>query len=341
MTKMASKLSALLSLPTRTELQACLELCRLTYAYNFGGFWVIWAPTGKLYSLNIFRILTLHSESSPAWSIFMAYHVEDDISILAVLQCLGRYIPLCIGIQSLMMTIDDIMDHDIDLLVSRTRTRPIPRGAISLPRAWLFFSIQATIGVYCAKTFLSATSLYLSMLTWPLLFSYPTLKRWMSVAPIPLGVVFNIGTCMGWSDISMNPQMNWSTVLPLYFAACLWTICYETIYQHQDRADDEKIGIYSMARLFGQWTILLCTAAGVGFFAILAYLGVRDGYGLPFFCSILFATGLVLRRLSRTDIDRPESCRDFFVGMPFISQIVIGGLATDAIYCRLLRGISL
>ncbi|KAA1477979.1 UbiA prenyltransferase [Dentipellis sp. KUC8613] len=315
------KLFTLLSLPTCTELQACLELCRLSLAYNFTGFWAIWAPT--------------------AWSVLMAYHVQDGISILAVLRCLGQYIPLCVGIQSLMMTIDDIMDHDIDILVSRTRTRPIPRGAISLPRAWLFFSIQAAIGVYCANVFLSATSFYLSMSTWPILFSYPTLKRWTSIAPIPLGVVFNIGTCMGWSDISMRPQMSWGTVFPLYVAACLWTICYETIYQHQDRADDEKIGIYSMARLFGTATIPLCGAAGVGFFAILAYLGVRYQFELPFFFSISFATGLVVHRLSRTNIDSPESCRTFFLGMPFISQVVIAGLASDAIHYRLLRGIPL
>ncbi|KAA1477973.1 UbiA prenyltransferase [Dentipellis sp. KUC8613] len=312
--------SALFTLPTFTELQAFSDLCRLS-GYDLTGFWAVWTPT--------------------AWSIFMAYHIRPTISILAVLGCLARYIPLCLGIQSLMMTIDDILDHDIDLLVSRTRTRPIPRGAISLPRAWLFFSIQSVVGIYCARTFLSATSLYLSMMTWPILLVYPTLKRWTNLAPIPLGIMFNVGTCMGWSDISADTPISWATTLPLYTAACLWTICYETIYQHQDRSDDEKIGIYSMARLFGTWTIPLCAAAGTGFFAIIGYLGVQNNHGPLLFGSITLAGFLVLRRLSHTDINHPESCKAFFLGMPFISQLVLVGIAVDAVYHRISQSIPL
>lgn len=56
------------------------------------------------------------------------------------------------------MTIDDLLDYDVDLLVERTKKRPIPRGAISLSHAWTFFAIQAAIGVYCAFRFLSSTA---------------------------------------------------------------------------------------------------------------------------------------------------------------------------------------
>jgi 4-hydroxybenzoate polyprenyltransferase len=53
------------------------------------------------------------------------------------------------------MTIDDLLDYDIDGLVERTRNRAIPRGAISLERAWLFFGMQVVLGVYLAFTTLS------------------------------------------------------------------------------------------------------------------------------------------------------------------------------------------
>ncbi|TFY66483.1 hypothetical protein EVG20_g4600 [Dentipellis fragilis] len=317
---MISKHSALLALPTAAELRACADLCRMS-GYHLTGFWAVWTPT--------------------AWSILMAYHIQHDISIQAVLSCLARYVPLCIGIQCFMMTFDDLMDYDLDLLVARTRSRPIPRGAISLPRAWMFFFLQAMVGLYCGKTYLSAASIHLSMMTWPILFTYPTYKRWTSLAPIPLGVVFNIGTCMGWSDISTSPQIDWPVVLPLYLAACMWTVCYETIYQHQDRADDEKAGIYSMARLCGDWTISVCMATGMGYFAILGFLGIKNGHGAQFFFAVALAGWLVLRRLLRTDINRPESCREFFLGMPFISQLGLVGLASDVISHRLFHGIPL
>jgi 4-hydroxybenzoate polyprenyltransferase len=56
------------------------------------------------------------------------------------------------------MTIDDLLDYDIDALVERTRNRPLPRGAISLGRAWLFFAMQVVLGVYLAFTILSITA---------------------------------------------------------------------------------------------------------------------------------------------------------------------------------------
>ncbi|KAA1477982.1 UbiA prenyltransferase [Dentipellis sp. KUC8613] len=317
---MTSKQPSLLSLPTLTELRGCWDLCRLSNP-RLPGFWATWAPT--------------------AWSVFTAYRVQYDIPIQAVLKCLARYIPLCLGIQSLVMTVDDIMDYDIDIRVARTQARPIPRGAISPPRAWLFLFIQVTLGVYCARKFLDPTSLHLSMVTWPAIVVYPTCKRWTNLAPIPLAFMFNIGTYMGWNDINTSPHMDWTTSLLLHIAASLWTICYETIYQHQDRFQDEQMGIYSMARLFGTWTISLCTAAAMGFFLILGYVGVRGGYGPPFYCMITLVGLLVLRRLSHTDINNPKTCGEFFFGMPSIFQLVAICFAMDAMYHRLLLGIPL
>jgi 4-hydroxybenzoate polyprenyltransferase len=56
------------------------------------------------------------------------------------------------------MTIDDILDYDVDVLVERTKTRPIPRGAVTLERAWLFFALQVVLGVYLATHVLSTTA---------------------------------------------------------------------------------------------------------------------------------------------------------------------------------------
>ncbi len=53
------------------------------------------------------------------------------------------------------MTIDDILDYDIDANVERTKNRALPRGAISIERAWLFFALQVMIGVFLAYKVLS------------------------------------------------------------------------------------------------------------------------------------------------------------------------------------------
>jgi 4-hydroxybenzoate polyprenyltransferase len=56
------------------------------------------------------------------------------------------------------MTIDDLLDYDIDGLVERTKNRALPRGAISLVRAWQFFGLQVISGVFLAMTTLSPTA---------------------------------------------------------------------------------------------------------------------------------------------------------------------------------------
>lgn len=65
------------------------------------------------------------------------------------------------------MTIDDILDADIDGLVERTKLRPIPRGAISLQRAWVFFFLQVFFGLYTAFTCLSAAAYVIFILRTP------------------------------------------------------------------------------------------------------------------------------------------------------------------------------
>lgn len=77
-----------------------------------------------------------------------------------------------------IMVIDDILDHgkpsdpsqtkfeiedfrcllDIDCLVIRTKNRALPRGSISLERAWMFFAIQVAIGIYLAQALLDTVS---------------------------------------------------------------------------------------------------------------------------------------------------------------------------------------
>lgn len=56
------------------------------------------------------------------------------------------------------MTIDDLLDSDVDAMVERTKTRPLPRGTISHERAWLFFSCQVFVGLYLALNFLGSTT---------------------------------------------------------------------------------------------------------------------------------------------------------------------------------------
>ncbi|KAJ7166047.1 UbiA prenyltransferase [Mycena filopes] len=306
------------AIPTRSELQACWELCRL---HNNIGFWVVWLPT--------------------AWSIAMVYHAQTQISAVDAVIRAVIYVPLCFGIKSLIMTIDDLLDHDIDGLVERTKDRALPRGAISLVRAWLFFGLQVVSGVFLATTTLSTNALHAAMPVWPLYIIYPTCKRWTNLAPLPLGLMFKVGIFMGWSDLSVDGTVAWHILVPVYVGACLWTATYETIYQHQDRADDVKIGLNSAARLCGEHTIGICTATAAGFLYFLSYGAMLNGHGTAFYVGVAVAGGVLFRSLMATDIDCPEKCKAMFLTTPLVGQIILGGFVADAVLHRVVEGIAL
>ncbi|KAG7096118.1 hypothetical protein E1B28_006792 [Marasmius oreades] len=306
-------LSVLFKAPSTEEAQACWELCRL---HNNIGFWVVWLPT--------------------AWSIAMAYNAQRDIAAINALQTALLYVPLCFGMKSLIMTVDDILDRDIDLLVERTKNRPLPRGSISPERAWLFFSAQLSIGMVLAIQYLDKTSLQIAILIFPIYIIYPTCKRWTNLAPIPLGFMFNVGVFMGWSYLSAH-TVPWHVLLPVYLGACLWTFTYETIYQHQDKVDDVKIGLYSPALLLGSWTIPICACTGLLFFIMVTYSGFLNNQGIAFFVGVAYAGSVLFRKLRNTNIDIPEDCKQFFLLNVKVGQIILGALVIDSVYNRFSR----
>jgi hypothetical protein len=54
----------------------------------------------------------------------------------------------------------------------------------------------------------------------------------------------------------------WPVVLPLYAAAVSWTVVYDTLYAHQDKKDDARLGLRSTALTFGT------SGCGAGPFAL-------------------------------------------------------------------------
>ena len=51
---------------------------------------------------------------------------------------------------------------------------------------------------------------------------------------------------MGYAAI--QGACDWPVVLPLYFGGVFWTLVYDTIYAHQDKADDVKVGILGLGQ---------------------------------------------------------------------------------------------
>ena len=147
-------------------------------------------------------------------------------------------------------TWNDITDRDFDSRVARTRSRPIPSGAVSVRQAALWMVLQSLIALGILLTF-NRAAIALGVLSLFPLAIYPFAKRFTWWPQVFLGLAFNWGALLAWT--AHAGALQWPAVI-LYLAGICWTLFYDTIYAHQDTEDDALIGVKSTARLFGAET---------------------------------------------------------------------------------------
>jgi 4-hydroxybenzoate polyprenyltransferase len=147
-------------------------------------------------------------------------------------------------------TWNDITDRDFDGRVSRTASRPIPAGQVTVRGAVLWMCAQSLLA-FCILITFNLAAIGLGILALLPVAVYPFAKRFTWWPQIFLGLAFNWGALLAWT--AHTGRLELPAVL-LYLAGIAWTLFYDTIYAHQDAEDDALIGIKSTARLFGDDT---------------------------------------------------------------------------------------
>jgi 4-hydroxybenzoate polyprenyltransferase len=148
-------------------------------------------------------------------------------------------------------TLNDIIDRDFDARVARTRTRPLPSGAVSVRQAALFLALQLAIGAAVLAS-LDRLAILLGFFVLLLIATYPLMKRVTYWPQFFLGLNFNWGALMGWAAATGRIEL---PALLLYVGGIAWTLGYDTIYAHQDKEDDILVGVKSTALALGERTL--------------------------------------------------------------------------------------
>jgi 4-hydroxybenzoate polyprenyltransferase len=224
-------------------------------------------------------------------------------------------------------TWNDITDRDLDALVERTRSRPIPAGQVSVPQATAFLVAQALIGLIVLLQF-NRFAVATGIASLVIVAVYPFMKRITWWPQIVLGLAFSWGALMGFAVTfgRIDAAAFW-----LYAGSIAWVIGYDTIYAHQDTEDDALIGIKSTALLFGAHT----RPALVAFYGLavvligvaLALCGARwpAGVGLAAFAAHL------IWQIVRLDIADPALCLRIFKSNRDAGLLLFAGLLIDAV----------
>jgi 4-hydroxybenzoate polyprenyltransferase len=258
------------------------------------------------------------------WSAALAAGVGGDIGQLPsiiILFFVGAFVMRGAG-----CTWNDITDRDLDALVERTRSRPIPAGQVSVPKAAIFLVVQALIGLAVLLQF-NRLAVATGIASLVIVAIYPFMKRITWWPQIVLGLAFSWGALMGFAV--MLGRIDASALL-LYAGSIAWVIGYDTIYAHQDAEDDALIGIKSTALLFGARTRL----ALIAFYAMavvliggalwLAAARWPAAIGLAAFAAHL------IWQIVRLDISDPALCLRVFKSNRDAGLLLFAGLLADA-----------
>ncbi|XP_078107362.1 4-hydroxybenzoate polyprenyltransferase, mitochondrial [Sander vitreus] len=225
-------------------------------------------------------------------------------------------------------TINDMWDKDFDKKVSRTATRPIASGEISQMQALVFLGGQLSLSLGVLLC-LNYYSIALGAASLSFVISYPLMKRITYWPQAVLGLTFNWGALLGWSAV--KGFCDWSICLPLYFSGVMWTLIYDTIYAHQDKEDDIKVGVKSTALRFQEQTKLWLSGFTVAMMSGLVVAGINAEQTLPYYAVLSTVAIHLTHQIYTLDINKPEDCWKKFVsnrnvGLLLFLGIVAGNL---------------
>lgn len=178
------------------------------------------------------------------WSLALAADGLPDLLLMGLF-FVGAFVMRGAG-----CTINDILDRDYDSQVERTRGRPIPSGAISLTQALAFLLLELAVGLAILLP-MNRAAVAVGAASLLLVFPYPMMKRITYWPQAWLGLTFNWGALLGW--VAATGHIGLPALL-LYAGGLFWTLGYDTIYAHQDKEDDMRIGVKSTALALGKRT---------------------------------------------------------------------------------------
>jgi 4-hydroxybenzoate polyprenyltransferase len=224
-------------------------------------------------------------------------------------------------------TYNDLIDRDLDAQVARTRGRPLPSGQVTPRAAVTFMLVLCLIGLLVLLSF-NSTTIWLGLGVVPIVALYPFVKRFSHWPQAVLGLAFNWGALLGWPAVL--GRLDWPAIV-LYAGAVAWTVGYDTIYAHQDREDDDLVGVKSTALKFGRatkaWLAVIYTVAWLAISAA----GIMAHAGTAFLLGMMAAAAQLVWQVATLDIDDPENCLERFRSNRDFGVIVLAAILIDMV----------
>jgi len=195
-----------------------------------------------------------------------------------------------VGARTLAMSLNRLIDAEVDSRNPRTASRELPAGTLS--RGQVLALCAGSLALFLVAVFQLDPLVHW---LWPIPVAgfviYPYLKRWTWLCHFWLGAVDGLAPVGAWAAITGTiPWEAWT----LGGAVALWVAGFDCFYALLDLEIDREQGLQSIAVRFGErgafWAARLCH---LGTLALLAAAGLGLSVGVLYWLGVAVVAGLL------------------------------------------------
>jgi 4-hydroxybenzoate polyprenyltransferase len=241
-----------------------------------------------------------------------------------------------IGARTSAMSLNRLIDRQLDALNPRTRSRELPSGRMKLHEAWLLFAVS-TIVYLVACSRLGPWFLKVSVIPLAVFAVYPYLKRFTPLCHFGIGIALALAPLAGYAaahpDLA-DPAVAWA----LAAFALLWVSGFDIIYSTLDEDSDRLHRVKSMVAWLGRPRALAVSGVlhGLAFvsLAAIAVMLLRavpnaPGWAVPGVAATLAIAGVLLWLEQRwaSDVDLAFFKVNVVVGFAVLAMVLVARAA--------------
>ena len=165
-----------------------------------------------------------------------------------------------VGARGLAMTLNRIIDRDIDAANPRTEGRHLASGTMKMQTAWILSAVFL-IMLLVSAGLLNEVALMMAWLPVVAFVTYPYMKRFTWACHFWLGLCLGLAPAGAWVAVTadvhgwtvITDSSLWApTILPISLGVALWIAAFDINYARMDVESDREQGIHSFPSKFGE-----------------------------------------------------------------------------------------
>ncbi|ADY73380.1 4-hydroxybenzoate polyprenyltransferase [Desulfurobacterium thermolithotrophum DSM 11699] len=213
------------------------------------------------------------------------------------------------GARTAAMSLNRLIDAEIDAKNPRTANRHIPRGVVKKTEVLVLAIVGFALMIYGAYK-LNSLALKLSPIAVAVLTLYSFTKRFTWLCHIVLGVAIALAPFGAW--VAIKGSVSLSAFL-LSISVGLWVAGFDIIYALQDVEFDRKEGLYSIPAVLGEKRALFLSKV----FHILTlfgliWVGIIENLGFWYYLGLAISALFMLREHRIISKDKTKINYAFF-----------------------------